>query len=101
MPDNTSRHVIITGRVQGVSFRHWTKETALSLGLSGWVRNRKDGTVEAFFEGPENTVHHMIEKCQSGPTLAHVQKVKTLPQSDANRQEIPETRDRFSILSSI
>ena len=63
---------IISGRVQGVCYRAWTAEQAGRLGLSGWVRNRTDGTVEALFSGPDAEVNAMIEKCRRGPTWAHV-----------------------------
>lgn len=68
---------IISGRVQGVWFRAWTAGEAVKLGLDGWVRNRKDGTVEALFSGPARDVDTMIEKCRRGPPLAHVSAIET------------------------
>ncbi len=62
----------IGGRVQGVWYRGWTVETARSLGLSGWVRNRADGTVEALFAGPAAAVDRMLAACQDGPPAARV-----------------------------
>ena len=50
------RHVVIRGRVQGVGFRAWTEYTTLERGLQGWVRNRRDGAVEALFAGPPDVV---------------------------------------------
>ena len=67
--------VIVQGKVQGVWFRSWTKENAERLGLKGWVRNRKDGTVEAVFSGPENAVDDMLARCHQGPSSAKVQTV--------------------------
>jgi acylphosphatase len=67
--------VRITGRVQGVFFRVETRDRARSLGLSGWVRNAGDGTVEAAFEGPPERVCSMLEWCRSGPALAEVEDV--------------------------
>ena len=64
--------VVISGRVQGVWFRGWTLERAAELGLDGWVRNRRDGTVEALFAGPEAQVRAMVEACRRGPPLAKV-----------------------------
>jgi len=64
--------VTITGRVQGVWFRGWTVETATALGLDGWVRNRRDGAVEALFAGPSDLVEAMVEKCRRGPRMARV-----------------------------
>jgi len=69
-------HLLITGRVQGVYFRHHTKEKALELGLKGWVRNRVDGRVEAVFEGVPAQVIEMIDWCQTGPTHANVTDVQ-------------------------
>lgn len=60
------------GRVQGVFFRAWTAEEARALGLSGWVRNRRDGSVEAVFSGPPAAVEAMLERCRGGPPLAQV-----------------------------
>jgi len=68
-------HVMIDGRVQGVFFRHHTRETAFHLGVKGWVRNRRDGSVEAVFEGDKESVHRMIEWCHQGPPAARVTKV--------------------------
>ena len=59
----TTRHVIISGRVQGVWFRGWTKQQASSLGLTGWVRNRRDGTVEAIFQGDAADIDAMVKAC--------------------------------------
>ena len=69
-------HVIISGRVQGVWYRAWTQKAALGLGLSGWVRNRLDGTVEAVFSGAPEQVEAMIAKCRKGPPLAKVKDIR-------------------------
>ena len=64
-PDDTRTvRVHIKGRVQGVGFRYWTEGVATGLGLSGWVRNRRDGSVEAVFSGPTDTVAEMLERCR-------------------------------------
>ena len=73
--ERTAIRVVIEGRVQGVWFRAWTAERARELGLAGWVRNRRDGTVEALFAGPDLVVRHMIEQCREGPPLARVERV--------------------------
>lgn len=75
----TALRAVISGRVQGVWYRAWTVETATRLGLSGWVRNRLDGTVEALFCGPAELVHRMIEACRSGPPDARVAEVDVEP----------------------
>jgi len=66
------RYVLIRGRVQGVGFRAWTEVTALERGLQGWVRNRRDGAVEALFVGLEAEVAAMIDACRRGPPGARV-----------------------------
>lgn len=68
-------HVYISGRVQGVFFRAYTRETALSLNLTGWVRNLSDGRVEAVFEGKDESVAAMLEWCGKGPPYAVVHDV--------------------------
>lgn len=69
------RRVMVTGRVQGVGYRQWTRGEALALGLQGFVRNRHDGTVEAVFAGRAQDVAAMIALCRRGPTAAAVQSV--------------------------
>lgn len=71
-------HLFISGRVQGVFYRAFTKEVADSLGLNGWVRNLKDGRVEAVFEGDENLISIAIQKCKEGPPHARVDKIETI-----------------------
>ena len=71
-----ARHVVVTGRVQGVAFRAWTREKAQTLGVSGWVRNRADGSVEALLSGPDEAVEALIEAFHRGPPLASVEAVR-------------------------
>jgi len=68
--------VVIEGRVQGVGFRWWIKEWANARGLDGWVRNRREGTVEALFHGPEDAVRHMVEFCAEGPPNARIRGIR-------------------------
>ncbi|EAR50072.1 hypothetical protein OG2516_08536 [Oceanicola granulosus HTCC2516] len=67
--------VRVTGRVQGVSFRHWTKEEAERRGLVGWVRNSRDGSVLAHFEGPKDRLDEMKSALGQGPSAASVVEV--------------------------
>jgi acylphosphatase len=67
--------VIIEGRVQGVFFRYHTQEIAYQLDLKGWVKNRRDGRVEALFEGEKERVEQIIQWCHQGPSEARVTKV--------------------------
>jgi len=81
--------VVIRGRVQGVGYRAWTEYTALDLGLEGWVRNRRDGTVEALFAGPQEAVEAMLETCGQGPPgarVAAVDRQESRPEHMALRQ---------------
>jgi acylphosphatase len=73
--------VRISGRVQGVWFRGWTIDEAEARGLRGWVRNRRDGSVEALFSGPADAVNEMVELCRRGPPAA---RVDALTQRDAD-----------------
>ncbi len=75
--------VIVTGRVQRVGYRAWVAQEAEARRLSGWVRNRRDGSVEALFSGQSTAVEAMIEACRSGPRLAAVENVTAAETSDA------------------
>jgi acylphosphatase len=71
----TRAHVIVRGRVQGVWFRAETQHEARRSGVNGWVRNLRDGSVEAVFEGEEDMVKGMVQWCNHGPTGARVDDV--------------------------
>ncbi len=75
-------HVLVTGRVQGVWYRGWTVEEATRLGLDGWVRNRRDGSVEAVLAGPKDAVDAMIAACHRGPPSARVERVTAEPSAE-------------------
>jgi acylphosphatase len=79
MPNKTL-HVTISGKVQGVGYRAWTEKQALARGLSGWVCNRRGGTVEAVFSGEAAVVDAMVAACRAGPPQGRVNSV------DANEQ---------------
>jgi acylphosphatase len=70
-----SVHARITGRVQGVGFRAWMEQTAERLGVRGWVRNRRDGSVEAVIAGDTSKVDEMLTMCWQGPPAAKVDGV--------------------------
>jgi acylphosphatase len=93
---NVVRHVVIHGRVQGVGYRMWTEDLAERLALEGWVRNRRDGTVEAVFAGPEQAVTAAIEACRGGPRGAHVETVDA-EEGDASLLQQREGA-RFAVL---
>jgi acylphosphatase len=69
-------HVVVHGWVQGVYFRAYTRDQARQLGLTGWVTNRRDGTVEAYFEGEKDRVAAMVAWCRQGPPAARVDRVE-------------------------
>jgi acylphosphatase len=69
------RHVQIYGFVQGVGFRFAVEREARSRGVSGWVRNRPDGAVEAMFEGEREDVESLVDFCRRGPRGADVERV--------------------------
>jgi len=69
-------HVLISGRVQGVGYRAWVEMAASSLRLSGWVRNRRDGAVEAVFQGAPADVDEKLQRCRQGPPDARVTEVE-------------------------
>jgi acylphosphatase len=78
-------HAFVEGDVQGVGYRNFVTENARSLGLTGWVRNRFDGSVEVLAEGPRSYLDVLIDALQQGPRSARVSEVRTewLPAQDA------------------
>jgi acylphosphatase len=86
-----SRRLLVHGRVQGVFYRAWSAEQARALGLNGWVRNRRDGSVELLLEGEENAVEEMIARCRAGPPSARVDRID-VEQSDEPAPPGFETR---------
>ena len=84
------RHIFVSGRVQGVTFRASTRRKAQELGVGGWVKNLPDGRVEAVFEGDEEDVKKMVEWCHKGPRLARVEDVEV-------EEENPKGEDSFRI----
>jgi len=97
MTESRTIHVLIHGRVQGVSFRAWTQHLAELHGLRGWVRNRQDGSVEAVFSGPADLVAVMLKACRQGPAGALVESVETIDGADAD----PGPPERFEIRRTV
>jgi acylphosphatase len=96
----TIRHVTIRGRVQGVGYRAWVEDEATARNLEGWVRNCRDGSVEAVFAGSEDVVSEMIAACRRGPPSARVEAVR----EDAGTPDMLNLRragERFSVLGTI
>jgi len=92
--------VLIRGQVQGVGFRAWAEITALELGVEGWIRNCRDGSVEAVLAGPEEVVLTMIELCRDGPPGARVEAVD---QREAVPADLKRRRpgELFSVLAGV
>ena len=72
-----ARHLVIHGRVQGVFYRGWAVETARALGLDGWVRNRRNGTLEALVQGDGEAVDRFVKLAHGGPQAARVEQIIT------------------------
>ncbi len=83
MTDNRIAHVLIHGRVQGVGFRAWTQHQAELHGLKGWVRNRRDGSVEAVFSGSGEMVEVMLKACSQGPAGSLVERIELVDGANA------------------
>ena len=98
--DRAIRQVSIHGRVQGVGYRAWVDHTAQTLGLEGWVRNRRDGSVEALFAGPADIVTTMIASCQRGPSWAKVDGVTDEP-AGHDALNLRRPGEGFSVLPTI
>jgi acylphosphatase len=100
MSEHAVRHTLIRGRVQGVGYRAWVEYTAHDHGLTGWVRNRRDGAVEAVFAGPSQAVDAMLAACRRGPPGARVDSVDT---RQATAAELAQRRsgEEFSVLSTV
>jgi acylphosphatase len=96
----TIRQVMIRGRVQGVGYRAWVEHQALAHTLKGWVRNRRDGRVEALFAGPADVVADMVALCRRGPSSARVEAVQEEPAS-SDALNARRAGERFSVLPTI
>ncbi|WP_342728579.1 acylphosphatase [Bradyrhizobium sp. B097] len=94
------RHVTISGRVQGVGYRAWVDEQATSRGLEGWVRNRRDGSVEAVFAGADDVVADIIAACGRGPFSARVDAVHA-GTGNSDLLNLRRAGERFSVLPTV
>ncbi len=100
MSGGVIRRVIVHGRVQGVGYRDWTRHVARDRGIDGWVRNRRDGTVEAVFAGTDDGVSRMIAACRKGPASA---VVEWIDERDASMSDLDLRRgsEGFSVLPTL
>ena len=94
------RHVTVTGRVQGVGYRAWVADEASARDLEGWVRNLRDGSVEALLVGPADIVADMIAACRRGPSSARVDVLQD-EAGNPDMLNLREARERFSVLPTV
>lgn len=94
------RQVTIQGRVQGVGYRAWVEHQARVHHLEGWVRNRRDGSVEALFAGPADVVSNMVALCRRGPTAARVESVQD-ESASSDALNLRRAGERFSVLPTV
>jgi acylphosphatase len=94
------RQVTIRGRVQGVGYRAWVDHQARNHNLEGWVRNRRDGSVEAVFAGPADIVSEMVARCRRGPSTARVEAVED-EEASADTLNLRRPGERFSMLPTV
>jgi acylphosphatase len=100
MSDHVIRRVVIHGRVQGVGYRDWTRHAARGRAIEGWVRNRRDGSVEAVLSGSSDAVSGMIAACRTGPSSA---RVEWIDEQDAAQSDLEMRRpnESFSVLITL
>ena len=91
--DVIARHAIVTGFVQGVGFRYYTKIEAHELGLAGFVRNRDDGSVEVSVEGPKDAVERFLHWLERGPPSARVERVSVREAEPSHARRFEVRRD--------
>lgn len=94
------RQVTVSGRVQGVGFRAFVEFHAMKLDLEGWVRNRRDGSVEAVFAGPGEVVEAMVALCRQGPPASRVASLAEAP-ATTDSLNLRRAGERFSTLPTL
>jgi acylphosphatase len=91
---------MIRGRVQGVGYRAWVEYQATASGLEGWVRNRRDDSVEALFAGSPKLVAEMVALCRHGPPSARIDSV-TSETASADELNLRRAGEAFSVLGTV
>ena len=91
--DKSKKHVRLSGRVQGVGFRHFTKQNAKRLNINGWVKNLPDGDVEAVFAGEEDKINEMLNQMKEGPRSARVDDISV----DEDSSTLEESFSGFEV----
>lgn len=96
---NVARHLVIRGRVQGVGYRAFVEDAAFDHGLAGWVRNRRNGEVEAVFAGPAAVINAVAHVCRRGPPGA---RVDSIDEREATAEELALGDGvRFAVLPTL
>ncbi len=93
-------HLMISGRVQGVSYRVWLQNEARALGVSGWTRNRANGDVEALLSGSPDAVQTLCELCRAGPPAAHVDRI-LIDEPEPSALDLMGAQGSFNILPTL
>ena len=86
------KHLIISGKVQGVGFRYWMQNLAIKKNISGWVKNKMSGDVEALIVGQEKEIQELIKLCETGPSSANIDRVQI---NDYDKDYLKESFDIF------
>tara|TARA_Y100001949_G_C15830486_1_gene261805 strand:+ start:227 stop:493 length:267 start_codon:yes stop_codon:yes gene_type:complete len=86
------KHLIISGKVQGVGFRYWMQDLAIKKNISGWVKNKMSGDVEALIVGQEKEIQELIKLCETGPSSAIIDRVRI---NDYDKDYLKESFDIF------
>jgi len=100
MMEDMLRHVIVRGRVQGVGFRAFVETEAERHPIRGWVRNRRDGSVEAVFSGPPASVEALTDACRRGPPSARIDDFE-MREADASELALTPRGIQFAALATI
>lgn len=100
MTEHKLVHVMVHGRVQGVGYRAWCAREAEARGLTGFVRNRRDGAVEAVFAGPPAVVDALVAACRCGPPAARVDAVLIQPATQTEPAH-GQGQGRFLVLATV
>lgn len=100
MAERVLRHVTVRGRVQGVGYRAFVVEEAARLGLEGWVRNRRDGSVEAVLAGPAASIEAALAVCRRGPAPARVDALNAEP-ATADMLSLRPAGETFAALPTV
>jgi len=95
----TTQHIKVIGRVQGIGYRRWAEDVACDMGLSGWIRNVSDGSVEIMVKGNQDSINQFLQKCLKGPGFSMVLGIQ--PMAIATHNTPPIQDGIFKIIASV